>query len=724
MSLPELRCLLCDRVLLDENAAVPSDRCLQCGKLMRLGVPAHPSVPPGEQAGTTPGEGSQLTTAFDDLPEAVPVVQPRNVPVVQPHREPTAVPFSAAPVKWVPPIQMHPPVPPHEDEIDRPKPKYGCALLVMIGFAVMALLALTFVIYAIARGLRKGPKTEPTPTKLIAETTPTKADKVKPLVPDVAQVPTQSLWIPPRGTFPLGTATVTANATLPLPGACTHGVHAGGGRFLLFPTPSARMIAVLDVATATMVGYLPMPDEKSLVAGSANHAFVLSPTGQTLSRFDLATLKHERTELFGGRFGDPLALTVGHAAHGPIYLLASKGGAPILQLLDPDSLLAIEWSPEVAPFKKPSGVFKGAVKGDRAYLRTSASGRTLLGGVAVGTQNFRVDKLELLGPNPAISPTNISIPTAAFPTSDGGLSAFDVDPKITRFPMAEGSGYFEIADKAGTKVLTMTFPGESRVQRAEVKGIEDFADDAGPDRDRRAFFVPSAGALVYLRGDGKSVQWRRVKISEELPKLTQDYLVIAKTPPATAARGATFNHAPVVLSNTNDATFKLDTAPPGMRVDRDIITWEVPSDFALGDVPVEVSVESKLKPNVGAKLRFTLAVVAEAPVRASLFAPKPPEGRAIRSVKAGAAGDPFEIAGPLLSTVKRGQTYRTAIQLRSPADAGVSIVAGPPGLNWKESDLVWEVPADFPGGPVPVVVVAQTAANRSVAFGFLIEVQE
>jgi len=220
------------------------------------------------------------------------------------------------------------------------------------------------------------------------------------------------------------------------------------------------------------------------------------------------------------------------------------------------------------------------------------------------------------------------------------------------------------------------------------------------------------------------VQWRRVKVSDELPKLTQDYLVIAGTPPATAARGATFNHAPKVLSNANDATFKLDTAPPGMRVDRDILVWEVPHDFALGDVPVEVSVESKLKPNVGAKQRFTLAIVENAPIRTGLFAPKPPEGRAIRSAKAGAAGDPLTLGGPRTATVKRGATYRTPIAVSTPADTDLSIVAGPPGLNWKENDLVWEVPADFPGGPVPVVVVAQTAANRRVALGFLIDVQE
>jgi len=732
--LPELRCLLCDRVLLDENAAVPSERCLQCGKLMQLHKPEHPSVPPGEQAGVMPGEGSLLTTAFDELPEAVPVVQPRVPPVLRVSGTPTPAPTRDVPVvkprieppkpKWVPPIQMHPPVPPHEDEIERPKPKYGCALLVMLGFAIMALLAVTFVIYAIARGLRKLPKTEATPAKVVGEPAQPKAEKPKPLVPEVGAAQTQSLWMPPRGAFPLGTATANTNATIPLPGTCTLGVPAGNGRFILFPTPESRMIAVFDVATARIAGYLAMPDEKSLVAGSANHAFIVSPAQRMISRFDLSTLKMEMAGLLPDDIGSPLAVAVGPAARGPVYLLGAAKAEPSLHLLNPDTLATIDWKPAVAPFKKPAGVFTGGIAGQRAYLRTSASGRALLGGVAIGQQNYRVDRLDLVGAEPAISPTDIKIAAPAFPTADGGLSAFDTDPKLTRLPMAEGSGYFEIADKGGSKVLTMTFPGESHVQRAEVKGIEDFADDTGPDRDRRAFLIPSALALVYLSADGRSIHWRRVKVSEELPKLTQDYLVVTSTPPAIAVRGATFNHVLKILSNSKDALLKLDMAPAGMKAEGTSLVWEIPADYPLGDVPVEVAVESKLKPQVAAKLRFTLAVVANAPSRAGLFAAVPPEPRAGPTVNAGAAGDPLQFRGRPTGTVKRGQTYRTAITLGTPADANLSIVAGPPGMNWKGSDLAWEVPADFPGGPVPVVLSAQTAADRRVSYGFLIEVRE
>ncbi len=736
MSLPELRCLLCDRALLDETTALPSERCRQCGKLMKLEEPAvGPVIPPGEQAGFTPGEGSLLTT-FDELPEAVPVVQPRSaapipeaeadVPIVQPRAAPVVLPVAAKP-RWVPPIQSHPPVPPHEDQIERPKPKFGCALLVVLVFMLMGIVAVTFIIYAIARGLRKTPKSEPTPTKLVTEAAPVKptSDKPKPRDPELIPVPVSTLWIPPRGTFPLGIATAATTAEAPLPGVATHGVLAGNGRFILFPTPSAQMIAVFDVTGAKLVGYLPMPDRDSLVAGTANHAVVLSPAGQSVSRFDLGTLKHERTELFGDKYGKPLALAAGHSARGPIYLLASKKREPQLHLLNPETLLATEWTPESGPGKKPNGVFTAALPADRAYLRASASGRVVIGGAAIGKQNYRADRFELFGANPVLGPTAISIGNPAFPTADGGLTAFDTDPKTTRFPFAEGNGFFEIADKGGSKVLAMTFVGEGHVQRAEVKGIADFTDDAGPERDRRAFFVPSAQAFVHLGADGKTIRWRRVKLSEELPKLTQDYFVISSTPPATAVRGETFEYEPRILGNSGEPVLRLDVQPPGMTIEGKKIVWNVPDSAAEGDVMIEFAVESKLKPKVAAKQRFTLQVAATAPPAAkSLFAPNGIAELALRHEKAGKPDDPLKFTAEPELTAKRGQTYRAKLPLSTPEDVAVHIRAAPVGFQWSGGDLVWNVPADAPLESAPVVVTAQTASGKQISLGYLLDVQD
>lgn len=741
MSLPELRCLLCERVLLDETTALPAERCQRCGKLMQLETPAaiHP-LPPGEQAGFTPGEGSLLTAPFDELPEAVPVVQPRSappvlrpassdagIPLVQPRTEPPAGRPATPKSLWVPPIQSHPPVPPHEDDIERPKPKFGCAILVVIGCMLLSLMAVTFIVYAIVRGLRKTPKTDATPTKLVTEVAPAKStpDKPKSRDPELIPVPATTLWIPPRGTFPLGPATAASTAEATLPGACTHGVLAGNGRFILFPTPSAQMIAVFDVSMAKVIGYLPMSDRDSLVAGTANHAVVLSPAGQSIGRFDLTTLKLERTELFGNRFGKPHALAAGHAAGGPIYLLASKKSEPKLHLLNPDTLLAIDWKPDTGPFKKPNGIFTGALAADRAYLRASANGRVLIGGAATGKQNYRADRFELLGTEPVIAPTTISIGNPAFPTADGGWTAFDANPKSTRFPMAEGCGYFEIVDKGGSKVLAMTFVGEGHVQRAEVKGIADFAADEGPDQDRRAFLIPSAQAFVYLGTDAKTIHWRRVKISEELSKVSQqDYLVVSSAPPATATRGRTFRYEPRILGNSNDAAIRLDVAPPGMKAEGKGIVWDVPETGPDADVPIELALESKLKPNVAAKQRFTLSVVSTPPTGTSLIAPKGMEPQPLRDEKAGSPDAPLQFTGEPLRMAKRGQTYRTTLGLTTPEAAAVQILSAPPGAKWVGSDLVWEVPADYPFEPVPIVVMAQGVSGQRAVLGYLLEIQE
>ena len=436
-------------------------------------------------------------------------------------------------------------------------------------------------------------------------------------------------------------------------------------------------------------------------------------------------MKRERTEPLGDRFGKLLALAAGHSARGPVYLLAAQKNNPQLHLLNPDTLRSLDWKPDVSPFKKPNGVFTGGVTADRGYLRASANGRVLLGGVTTGKQNYRVDRFELIGANPVIAPTTISQVSPAFPTADGGLTAFEANVKSTRFPMAEGNGYFEIIDKAGSKLVAMTFVGEGHVQRAEVKDITNFTDDDGPNQDRRAFLIPSAQVLVYLRSDGQSIQWRRVKIGEELKNLTQDYLVISSTPPATATRGKSYQYDPKILSNSGDTVFRVDVAPPGMTIQGKSLVWDVPESGSEVDVAIELFAESKLKPNVAAKQRFTVALVSSSPsAPGGLFAPKLSSDSGTRSVKSAAGEAAAKFTGEPIKTANRGKTYRMKVNFRSPEDATLYILSAPAGAKWDANELVWEVPADAALEPVPVVVAAQTASGSQVVLGYLLEIQE
>ena len=80
---------------------------------------------------------------------------------------------------------------------------------------------------------------------------------------------------------------------------------------------------------------------------------------------------------------------------------------------------------------------------------------------------------------------------------------------------------------------------------------------------------------------------------------------------------------------------KIETGPPGMRVDGGRLVWEVPAASAEAEVRVELALESKLKPDVAAKLRFTLALPPSPPTAlGGLFAPKAMEPRAIHNEKA------------------------------------------------------------------------------------------
>ena len=291
--------------------------------------------------------------------------------------------------------------------------------------------------------------------------------------------------------------------------------------------------------------------------------------------------------------------------------------------------------------------------------------------------------------------------------------------------MAEGNRYFEIADKAGGKVLAITFDGgEGHVQRAEVKDISDFAADAGPNQDRRAFLIPGARVFVHLGADGKSIHWRQVKLSDELAKSPQDYLVVAGSAPATAVRGRRWNYEPKVLTNTGNHRLQLETGPPGMELAGMGLAWEVPADFAPAAVAVELAIESKAKPSVGAKHRFTVSLLAKASDGVKWFAPELKHPAPSRRVPAGNSGDPLAFLGEPGKFAKRFATYRTPVKLSTPEAATLTLLTAPSGARWEGDDLVWKVPPEHGGIPEPVFISAKTATGKEICLGYLLDIQE
>jgi hypothetical protein len=218
VSEPQLRCLLCDLILADENARdQPTETCKQCGRKVLAGqtqappldlqplspppkppplpdldidlLPAATVVPP---PATTPPPAAAVDTPTvpvvgkarrvgDDIP-TVPTVQPRR----QTTTDPTSVPYTAKrspgptfPASDPPPTgKTIPPFParkaplpdPSKAPAVRPRPQMGKALGVLGCMTVLAIAAIAVIAFAILYGLKKAAKVEapPTPVTVVA----------------------------------------------------------------------------------------------------------------------------------------------------------------------------------------------------------------------------------------------------------------------------------------------------------------------------------------------------------------------------------------------------------------------------------------------------------------------------------------------------------------------------------------------------------------------------
>ena len=52
--------------------------------------------------------------------------------------------------------------------------------------------------------------------------------------------------------------------------------------------------------------------------------------------------------------------------------------------------------------------------------------------------------------------------------------------------------------------------------------------------------------------------------------------------PPSVKPGATFKYAPEVWSKKGSVKLKLDASPPGMKLDGDTLTWDVPAKYVGG----------------------------------------------------------------------------------------------------------------------------------------------
>lgn len=122
-----------------------------------------------------------------------------------------------------------------------------------------------------------------------------------------------------------------ADAVVGLPEKATDVMPAGNGRYLLVAQPSIFKVAVVDLREAKVTGYVDTDTEDFCIAGGLTRFVVFDKGTRTLRRYELASLKLQKSSGVDSEIGRILDIGLGARSEGPIYIACAsigRGGGP------------------------------------------------------------------------------------------------------------------------------------------------------------------------------------------------------------------------------------------------------------------------------------------------------------------------------------------------------------------------------------------------------------
>jgi hypothetical protein len=178
--------------------------------------------------------------------------------------------------------------------------------------------------------------------------------------------------------------------TVELPGTVRDVAVGGGGRYIALILAKQRKLAIFDINTPQGGRILPLASEAALVAAGAKKMVIAYPDLRFLQRWDLGSLRMERSEAIPIR-GSLRSITMGADSAGPVmaYWVRPEGKGAFdpawLTLIDldtlkglrvalPDQSAARGMSPTIPDGCLPMVYSSLAGAGERAHVRTSAGG--------------------------------------------------------------------------------------------------------------------------------------------------------------------------------------------------------------------------------------------------------------------------------------------------------------------------------------------------------------
>jgi predicted Zn finger-like uncharacterized protein len=421
----------------------------------------------------------------------------------------------------------------------------------------------------------------------------------------------------------------------------------GGGRYLILHLPRERKLAVFDTHKSEIVKYLPVAEDAVRFAAGLDKLIVYLPGANALQRYSLETFEREVT-VPAPTTAPVQKMLMGSASRGPVVLFCSAKdfGQGETAFLDPLTF-------------KPDGAQKfgrGFGRGAESTWRISGDGRLLTSyQPGLSPQGHALHRRAADGFAEAGLGADINFAGHLTPGPEGrfvytarGIFTSEGKPvgKLGSYndgsrwcvPGGETEAFYLRIDAPDyphgtgqqTGPLYLHLAGDDRpvAKLAQVetpKGLNTWGREPF-GHDRRFYLVPSAKLLVVLPTTQDRLDLYRVDVEELLAQCDHDYLAVLSSPPKSAARGGAFTYSPVVKAKKGDATVKLESGPPGMKVaPAGAVTWDVPADFNDKQADVILTVRG-----AGQEVfhTFALAIVdkgaAEAP-KVAAEAPRPAE---------------------------------------------------------------------------------------------------
>jgi hypothetical protein len=402
-----------------------------------------------------------------------------------------------------------------------------------------------------------------------------------------------------------------------LPGTVNDICVGGGGKYLLLHMKELRKIAVFDVNTLMIKGYIAAGDDDTKFTASAKKAFLISASKGVISRWDLESLERELTKSIDTSGNQVRSFLMGSAANsGPLVIGIGDPRGFGGEILEVDS----ETLTSSGQVGKDHNAMKRSLN---QFARISANGKTISGNdpfsmTRIGSEWTYKFAHEISG-NQGNSTKQ--------PTADGryilagnGVYTRDLKPvgevqqrQNSRFrnlqvagtsgpfylelPMVEERSRRSSRDETPQDAKLMMV-GES-IALSTIPSLEPVTfsyrnrnNDDSLANDKQVFFIPDANLVIQVSPNFDSLNCIGFDVELALNEADFEFLVVTSRPNENLKVNEAFQYQIEARASSDKFSYKLESAPQGMSIsDKGLVSWTpTTSSPAKNSVIVSISV--------------------------------------------------------------------------------------------------------------------------------------